>query len=128
MEKRRNCSCGAIQFLLFSTVFCHLLLGLHVKTGTRLSLRDKRLFEISEVEITRVGCIFQEPPNPPSIFSIDRSKVVPLLQFFFVCSSVISCNICYVVVCSSSLLVLVPREGRASELLHILRIFPYTCI
>ena len=26
----------------------------HVKTGTRFSLRDKRLFEISEVDITRV--------------------------------------------------------------------------
>ena len=29
----------------------------HVKAGTRSSLRDKRLFEISEVEITRVNCI-----------------------------------------------------------------------
>ena len=40
------------QFLPFSTIFCYLLLDFHVKTGTRFSLRDKRLFEISEVEIT----------------------------------------------------------------------------
>ena len=38
-------------FLLFSTIFCYLLLDFHVKTGTRFSRRDKRLFEISEVEI-----------------------------------------------------------------------------
>ena len=53
MEKRRK-----EQFLLFSTKFCYLFLEFHVKTGTRISLRDKRLFEISEVEITRVDCIF----------------------------------------------------------------------
>ena len=45
------------QFLLFSTIFCCLLVDLCVKTGTRFSLRDKRLFEISEFEITRVDCI-----------------------------------------------------------------------
>ena len=45
------------QFLLFSTIFCYLFLDFHVKTGTRISLRYKRLFEIREVEITRVDCI-----------------------------------------------------------------------
>ena len=35
-------------------MFCYLLLIFHVSTRTRFSLRDKRLFEISEVEITRV--------------------------------------------------------------------------
>ena len=44
MEKRR--------------IFFYLLLDFHVKAGTRFSLRDKRLFEISEVEITRVNCLF----------------------------------------------------------------------
>ena len=44
------------QFLLFSTIFCYCL-DFNVKTGTRISLRVKRLFEISEVEITRVDCI-----------------------------------------------------------------------
>ena len=46
------------QFLLFSTIFCCLLEDLRVKTGTSFSLRDKRLFEISEVEITRVDCTY----------------------------------------------------------------------
>ena len=46
------------QFLLFSTIFCYLLLDFLVETGTRFLVRDKRLFEISEVEITRVDCIF----------------------------------------------------------------------
>ena len=45
------------QFLLFSTIFCYLFLDFHVETGTRISLRYKRLFEISEVEITRIDCI-----------------------------------------------------------------------
>ena len=46
-----------LQFLLFCTIFCYLLLNFHVKTETRFSLRNKLLFEISEVEITRVDCI-----------------------------------------------------------------------
>ena len=41
----------------FFTLFRFLLLDLHVKTGTRFSFRDKRLFEISDVEITRVDCM-----------------------------------------------------------------------
>ena len=45
------------QFLLFSTIFCILILDFYVKTRTRFSLRDKRLFEITEVEITKVDCI-----------------------------------------------------------------------
>ena len=44
------------QFLPFSTIFCCLLVDLCIKTGTRFSLRVKRLFEISEFEITRVDC------------------------------------------------------------------------
>ena len=44
------------QFLLFSTIFYYLFLDFRVKTGTRISLRYKRLFEISEFEITRVDC------------------------------------------------------------------------
>ena len=48
------------QFLLSSTIFCYLVLDSYVKTRIRFSLRDKRLFEITEVEITRstvVVCI-----------------------------------------------------------------------
>ena len=46
------------QFLPLSTIFYYLMLDFYVKTGIRLSLRDKRLFEITEVEITRVNFIF----------------------------------------------------------------------
>ena len=45
------------QFLLLSTIFSYLMLALDVKTRIRFSLRDKWLFEITEVEITRVDCI-----------------------------------------------------------------------
>ena len=45
------------QFLLLSTIFSYLMLDFYVKTRIRFSLRDKRLFEITDVEITRVDCI-----------------------------------------------------------------------
>ena len=50
VEKGRN------RFL-FSTIFYNLILDFCVITRTRFFLRDKRLFEINEVEITRVDCI-----------------------------------------------------------------------
>ena len=43
------------QFLLLSTIFCYPMLDFCVKTRIRFSLRDKRLFEITEVVITRVN-------------------------------------------------------------------------
>ena len=52
MEKRRNCSEGAIS-LLFHNI---LLLVSRSLCVSRFSLRDKPLFEISEFEITRVDC------------------------------------------------------------------------
>ena len=42
------------QFLLLSTIFCYLMLDFYVKTRIRFSLRDKRLFEITEVKVTTV--------------------------------------------------------------------------
>ena len=48
------------QFLLFSTIFYNLILDSCVITRTRFFLRDKRLFEITEVEITRVDCTSTE--------------------------------------------------------------------
>ena len=45
------------QFLPLSTIFCYLMLDFYVKTRIIFSLRDKWLFEITEVEITRVDCI-----------------------------------------------------------------------
>ena len=44
------------QFLLFSTIIYNLICYFCVITRTRFFLRDKRLFEITEVEITRVDC------------------------------------------------------------------------
>ena len=44
------------QFLLLSAIFCYLMLDICVKTRIRFSLRDTRLFDITEVEITRVDC------------------------------------------------------------------------
>ena len=48
------------QFFLLSTIFCYLMLDFYAKTRARFSLRDKRLLEITEVEITRVACILSE--------------------------------------------------------------------
>ena len=45
------------QFLLLSTIFSYLMLDYYVKKMVRFSRRDKRLFEITEVEIMRVYCI-----------------------------------------------------------------------
>ena len=47
----------------FSTIFFYLLLDFHVSAGTRFSLRDKRLFEISEFEIARVNCFGKNKNN-----------------------------------------------------------------
>ena len=44
------------QFLLLSTIFCYLMSDFYVETRIRFSLRDKQLFEITEVKITRVDC------------------------------------------------------------------------
>ena len=65
VEKRRNCSSGAIS-PLFHNIF-YMLLDFHVKAGTRFSLRDKRLFEISEVERMSRKCHNHKPqpfPDP----------------------------------------------------------------
>ena len=51
------------QFLLLSTIFYYLMLDFYVKTGIRFSLRDKRLFEITVVEITRVDCSLHSNHN-----------------------------------------------------------------
>ena len=39
---------GEIAPLPFSTIFSYLLLDLHIKTGTRCLLRDRRLSEFSK--------------------------------------------------------------------------------
>ena len=57
------------QFLILSTIFCYRVLDFYVKTGIRFSLRDKRIFEITEVEITRVDCTTPRPANGEVHFS-----------------------------------------------------------
>ena len=47
----------------------YLLLALHVKIGTRFSLPDKWLFEVSRVKIMRVDCMFSWR-NKKNIFLI----------------------------------------------------------
>ena len=62
MEKGKNAP--EEQFLPLSAIFYYLMLDFYVKTGIRFSLRDKRLFEITKVEITRVDCTnFSLPVN-----------------------------------------------------------------
>ena len=39
-------------------IFNYLLQDFHVKSGTKFLIRDKRSFEISDVEITRINCIY----------------------------------------------------------------------
>ena len=60
------------QFLLFSTIFYNLIIDFCVITRTRFFLQDKRLFEITEVEITRVDCIY----------SLDRIQLFCVLWVF----------------------------------------------
>ena len=77
------------QFLLFSAIFCCLLADLCVITGTRFSLRDKRLFEISEFEITRVDCIcnicsfLEEAVTISETFTV--TDLFLIMKVFFFC-------------------------------------------
>ena len=85
VEKRRNCSLRAISLY---TIFCYLLLDLHVKTGTRFSLRDKRLFEISRLEITRVDCIdifLTSPWKHILWYSLKHFTEAPLISTLSMC-------------------------------------------
>ena len=52
------------QFFLLFTIFSYLMLDFYVKIRIGFSLRDKRLFEITEVEITRVDCTSFLMPFP----------------------------------------------------------------
>ena len=80
MEKERNCSLGAISPL--STTFCYLMLYFYVKRKTRLSLRDKQLFEIIGVEITRVdlSASVHHEHNPKSLIFGPTDKGAPAAQ------------------------------------------------
>ena len=64
------------QFLLLSTIFCYLMLDFYVKTGIKFSLRDKRLFEITQVEITRVDCISILPGTMVQSDSVSTNDLI----------------------------------------------------
>ena len=71
VEKGRNCS-PQEQFLLLSTIFYYLVFDFCVKTRIRFSLRDKWLFEITEVEITRVDLFKVQT-------ALDNLKITPYI-------------------------------------------------
>ena len=81
------------RFHPLSTIFYYLMLDFYVKTGIRFSLRDKRLFEITEVEITRVDCsCIQSSYGHGSIIRMQNFK-----EFYVSIKSVhILANICFV--------------------------------
>ena len=84
---------GAI-FFLFSTIFCNLILDFCSKTRTRFSLRDKRLFEITEVEIMRVDCMLK----PNAFFRLEKDLLQMLrLACIFSCMAIVS-KVFYIVI------------------------------
>ena len=66
------------------------------------SIRLKVKFRTSKTGLSRV------------FVSTDRSEAVPLLHFFlFLCVGGFICGVCFVIVCSSSVLLLVLQEDCA---------------
>ena len=80
METGRNCSPGAISPLFHN--FYNLILDFCVITRTRFFLRDKRLFEITEDEITRVDCIHFDRHRWPCMSTKNRrNKMLWIFRF-----------------------------------------------
>ena len=63
------------QFLLLFTIFFYLMLDFYVKRRIGFSLRDKRLFEITEVEITRVDCILFDLSGYFEVSVLEKMRV-----------------------------------------------------
>ena len=63
------------------------MLDFYFKTRIRFSLRDKQLFEITEVEITRVVCIYNvDPKKVHFVKMVEKQDGLPILHgIFFVC-------------------------------------------
>ena len=59
---------------------------------------------------------FRASKKSPSSFCSDRSKATPLLHFFCLCVCGSRCGVSVVLICSSSLLLSMPRKGCASWL------------
>ena len=82
--------------LLFHNIF-YMLLDFHVQAGTRFSLRDKRLFEISEFEIARVNYTYFIMFAVNFIhFRTKRKKVVIVFEVVWYPWSVVNsaCDVC----------------------------------
>ena len=62
------------QFHPLSTIFYYLMLNFYVKIGIRFSLRDKRLLEITKVEITRVDWTYLVAAVSVEVHVIGQSK------------------------------------------------------
>ena len=77
MEKGRSCSWRAISPRIHNIFY--LLLSFYVRTGTRISLRDKRLFEITEVETARVDCSSKNCDRNARIESDSAIQLVKVL-------------------------------------------------
>ena len=76
------------QFLLLSIIFCYLMLDFYVKTRIRFSLQDKWLFEIIEVEITRVDYIsFSYSSRPFRMVKIQKIFFLRLSKHSVSCST-----------------------------------------
>ena len=71
------------QFLPLSTIFLYLMLDFYVKTGIRFSLRDKLLFKITEVEITRVDCTHYMKNGHTSVVIAVHSMLCSKLTKYF---------------------------------------------
>ena len=78
------------NFSFFPQYFNNLLLDFHVDTGTRFSLRDKRLFEISDVEKTKVDCIVKSSYTRDYIYREFHNFVVFNQIVYLI---ITSCNI-----------------------------------
>ena len=62
-------------------MFYNLILDFCVITRTRFSLRDKRLFEITEVEITRVDCTVTYSRRMKFLSMSNSTPAVIMLEF-----------------------------------------------
>ena len=64
------------QFLLLFTILSYLISDFYIKTRIGFSLRDKRSFEITEVEITRVDCIStKQRKKRENLLLLNRLKI-----------------------------------------------------
>ena len=71
------------QFLLLFTIISYLILDFYVTTRIGFSLRDKQLFGITEVEITRVDCSRAKAGCAFSMFGMGRLFLGSIFGLFY---------------------------------------------